>query len=512
MLILGDFNANISEPTLTSFCTLFKLKNLVKEPTCYKNPNNPSCIDLFLTDCARSFHNTCVFETSLSGFHKLVVTLLRSKVESLPPKIISYRTYKQFKEGTFEDLYLSYLNELEVSDLSVDLFKMTFLNALNSFAPVKKKYLRANHSKFVNKELSKAVMLRTKLRNKFLKEKTTETRSGYNKQRNICVSILRKAKRSYFENLDIKNLSDNRKFWGTVKPLFSNKVRSNDYITLNENDLLIRNEYKLANIFNTFFVNIVPNLGIEIDQQYLSNVSNISDPVEKAIISIINKMVSSVENEASFSFTCVTVDDISKEIKRLDIKKATQESDIPTKVIKQFPNLFLDFLHKNINSCLTEGTFPNDFKKAVVHPIHKKECKTEKSNYRPISILPNPSKIYERLLYDQMYSYFDKFFVKYQCGFRKGYIAQHCLLVMIEKMKEARDKYKVCAAVLSDLSKAFDCLKHDLLIAKLHGFGFDYKSLRVMYAYLNIGFKSQKLVLITVKFLTLFLVFLKAQC
>ena len=198
------------------------------------------------------------------------------------------------------------------------------------------------NSKFANKDLSKAMMLRTKLCNKFLKQKTTETRSAYNKQRNICVSILRKAKRSYFENLVIKSLSDNRTFWGTVKPLFSNKVRSNDYIILNENDLLIRNEYKIANIFNTFFVNTVPNLGIEIDQQYLSNVSNISDPVEKAIkkyqkhpsISITNKMVSSVENEVSFSFTCATIDDISKEIKRLDVKKATQESDIPTKVAK----------------------------------------------------------------------------------------------------------------------------------------------------------------------------------
>ena len=345
-----------------------------------------------------------------------------------------------------------------MSELSVDVFKMTFLNAVNSFAPAKEKY----HSKFVNKELSKAMMLRTTLRNKFLKQKTT-ARSTYNKQRNICVSILRKAERSYFENLDIKNLSDNRKFWGTVKPLYSNKVRSNDYITLNENDLLIRNEYKIANIFNTFFVNIVPNLGIEIDQQYLSNVSNISDPVEKAIkkyqkhpsISIINKMVSSVENEASFSFTCVTVDDILKEIKRLDIKKATQGSDTPTKVIKQFPNLFIEFLYKNINSCLTEGTFPNGFKKAVVHPIHEKECKTEKSNYRPISILPNLSKIYVRLLYDQMYTYFDNFFAKHQCGFRKDYNAQHCLLVMIEKMKEARDKNKVCTAVLTDLSKGF---------------------------------------------------------
>ena len=162
LLILGDFNANISEPTLKSFCTLFKFKNLVKEPTCYKNRNNSSCIDLFLTNCARSFHNTCVFETGLSDFHKLVMTLLRSRFESLPPKSTSYRTYKQFNEGKFKDLFLNYLNELEMSNLSVGIFKMTFLNTLNSFAPAKKKYLCANHSKFVNKELRKTMMLRTK--------------------------------------------------------------------------------------------------------------------------------------------------------------------------------------------------------------------------------------------------------------------------------------------------------------------------------------------------------------
>ena len=84
-----------------------------------------------------------------------------------------------------------------------------------------------------------------------------------------------------------------------------------------------------------------------------------------------------------------------------------------------------------------------------------------------------------------MYTYFSNFFPQYQCGFRKGYSAQHCLLAMTEKMKEARDSNKVCAAVLTDLSKAFDCLLHDLLIAKLHAFGFDLKSLKVIHAYLN---------------------------
>ena len=84
-----------------------------------------------------------------------------------------------------------------------------------------------------------------------------------------------------------------------------------------------------------------------------------------------------------------------------------------------------------------------------------------------------------------MYTYFSKFFPQYQCGFCKGYSAQHCLLAMTKNMKEARDSNKVCAAVLAELSKAFDCLLHDLLIAKLHAFGFDLKSLKVIHAYLN---------------------------
>ena len=67
----------------------------------------------------------------------------------------------------------------------------------------------------------------------------------------------------------------------------------------------------------------------------------------------------------------------------------------------------------------------------------------------------------------------------------KGYSAQHCLLAMTEKMKDARDSNKVCAVVLTDLSKAFDCLLHDLLIAKLHAFSFDLQSLKVIHAYLN---------------------------
>ena len=88
ILIAGDFNAQVSDIKLDTFCSIWNLKSLGKEPTCFKNPNNPSCIDLFLTNTIRSFQETQVFETGLSDFHKLVVTVLKSTFPKLPPKII----------------------------------------------------------------------------------------------------------------------------------------------------------------------------------------------------------------------------------------------------------------------------------------------------------------------------------------------------------------------------------------------------------------------------------------
>ena len=76
-LCIGDFNSETSETALRNFCDLYKLKNLVREPTCFKNPDNPSCIDLFLTNCSRSFQDTQVIETGLSDFHKMNLTVLK---------------------------------------------------------------------------------------------------------------------------------------------------------------------------------------------------------------------------------------------------------------------------------------------------------------------------------------------------------------------------------------------------------------------------------------------------
>ena len=124
-------------------------------------------------------------------------------------------------------------------------------------------------------------------------------------------------------------------------------------------------------------------------------------------------------------------------------------------------------------------------KEADIVPVHKKKSKFSKENYRPISILPNISKVYERCLYDQISNFFEDVFSKYQCGFRKGYSAQHCLLVMIEKWEKIVDCGGVFGALIAELSEAFDCIPYDLIIAKLEAYGFQTDALNLVYDYLS---------------------------
>ena len=101
LILLGHFNVEPEEVNMLDFLNIYNLKNLVKQKTCYKNPENPSCIDLILTNSHRSFQNTNVFETGLSDFHKMTVSVLKSHFPKQKPNIVSYRSYKRFRNNSF---------------------------------------------------------------------------------------------------------------------------------------------------------------------------------------------------------------------------------------------------------------------------------------------------------------------------------------------------------------------------------------------------------------------------
>ena len=173
VVFLGDFNAGNKETTMKSFCESYNLTKLIKQPTCFKKPGKPSCIDLVLTNRPKSFQATSVTETGLSDFHRMTVSVLKMHFRKLPPRIISYRDFSNYHNANFINTLTEILFEGENTESFVkdpDWFCNVCTEVLNQYAPCKKKYVRGNNKRFMSKTLSKAITQRTKLRNKFLKD------------------------------------------------------------------------------------------------------------------------------------------------------------------------------------------------------------------------------------------------------------------------------------------------------------------------------------------------------
>ena len=160
-------------------------------------------------------------------------------------------------------------------------------------------------------------------------------------------------------------------------------------------------------------------------------------PKHPSILAIKRK---NVKSDNRFYFSHVTLEEVLIEIKKVDVLKAAKETDIPRKIAKENTDIFVNFIF------------------AKITPAFKKASKCFVENYRRVRILPDVSKIYEHLLFKEMNDYFEDLASKYQRGLRQWLSAQYCLITTLQKRKKFVDKGKTFAALLADLSKAFDCL------------------------------------------------------
>ena len=249
----------------------------------------------------------------------------------------------------------------------------------------------------MNKDISKAIMDRTRLRHKFLSSRSIEDRKAYNKQRNYCVSLIRKVKKGYFNNLDYKKIIDNKSFWKYVKPLFTGKNARSNKITLVEDNSILENNDKIAEAFNNFFTSAVSNLNIPPFVDLAVEIDHIEDPILRIIEQHKNHPSVVAINEKNlnkqFSFEYIRNSDIKKEILNLGVSKASQDSDIPTKIIKVNADIYAEVLYNVFNSSLEVGEFPSGMKLKNMTTVRKKCSRYDEGNYRPVSILPNLSKM-----------------------------------------------------------------------------------------------------------------------
>ena len=493
-LLAGDFNTEERVETLEDFLFEHNARNLVKGSTCFKSLDNPSCIDLFITNSYQSFQNTTIVATGLSDFHKMVATVLKTTFPKAPPKVINYRDYKRFNVHAFRGELKSLLSTAS----NYAKFEELFLKTLDKHAPVKKKVVRANDKPYMTKTLRKAIMVRSSLKNKYMKYKTPDLERAFKKQKNYTNRLLKKEKKRYFSNLDLSNFTDNKKFWNTVKPLLSSGGSGIKKITLVENNEIISDDKEIAETFGNFFVETVSKLDINENNAILNNTKHLCDPdpVKKALNKFndhpsILEIRKNVKNELKFSFTPVTEADMIKEIETLDEKKSGTFMNIPTKILKEAKEEAAAPLAQIWNNeVILNLKFPSKLKTADITPLFKKLESVLKENYRPVSLLPVVSKNFERIMQKQMKPFMDIHLSSHLCGYRKGYNSQYALVAMIEKWKKTLDRMEKgscgkIGAIMMDLSKAFDTINYELLIAKLDAYGFHDTALHIILDYLS---------------------------
>ena len=292
-----------------------------------------------------------MFETGLSDFHKPTTTVLKQHFPKPKLKIVNYWDYRNFQNDEFRGELDNKILKHDINSIEYQHSLNIFIEILNKHAPMKIKYLRANQGKFMTKGLHKAIMKRSRLRNKFLRDRTEMSRKEYKKQITFCVL-------------------DNRKFWQNVKPLFSNKVKAKTTSKLIENNETIDNEIKIAKIINEYFVNTVKNLGILIEKESATFTENNFSEVELALnkyknhpsINAITKRMKNLSNFNS-SFNFISHDDVVKELNKLKSKKASQKTDISIKIVKENVDIS-HFLYHNFNNSLSCYTFPTGMKYA----------------------------------------------------------------------------------------------------------------------------------------------------
>ena len=209
--------------------------------------------------------------------------------------------------------------------------------------------LRAIYSPFMTKTLRKAIMLRSQLKNKFIKSRNNEDWSNYKKQRNFCTNPFKKSKQNYFGQLDMKHLNDNRKFWKIIKPFFSDKGMNSNKMMIIEKDKVLSEERSIAKVMNNYFADISKSLNLKDSSE--SNVDNIGSNIRHSLKNVLFEDHVSVKiireknkDNGEFRFQPISTEKLKKIIIGLDCNKSNLNGSIPGTVLKDTCDTLISYL------------------------------------------------------------------------------------------------------------------------------------------------------------------------
>lgn len=483
IIMFGDLNLNLlsKEKSIKEYKTVLKenglrILNKIDKTHCTRmTKTTKTIIDHVCTTLKDNNFHMALVESAMSDHKQIYFEVNRITPER--PKKVTYEAinyenlYKTIKEHTLSSSLLYAQNDFTV-------LEKYLLDAIAKNKTIKTKILNRPRQDWINNKLITSINKRNILWHK-LKHSSPEDKEiedEFLQQKNLVYKEIQSTKNQYYYKAFKDCEKSSLKMWQLINNLASNKTKQNSTLVKLETPAGQINDAKeICECFNLFFSNIGAQLASKIQKSYHNNQA-------------LQVPVSRIESGANLThFEPTNIAEVLKIIENLDVNTSAGIDGMTTKMIKCIKDQIAENLTLCINRCLTEGNFPQSLKVAKVSPIHKSGSKSDPGNYRPISVLPILSKVFEKIIHNRLSAFLKskKFLYEKQYGFRPKSNTVTAATDLVTKIKSSIDSKKITLGVFVDLKKAFDTVSHAILLLKLYHLGISGSAFKVLESYLS---------------------------
>ena len=472
--ILGDFNTdmltkNALSSKINELCSSLSSTQLIEEPT-RVTENSSTLIDLILANSS-CVSKAGVFHLGISD-HSLIYVIRKFQRPKSEPKYIKVRSFKNFEEGLFlaelRNSDWSYFLNFDDLDEACTKFNETVNRVAKKHAPFVSLRIKGRAEAWVTPEFLLAIKERDFWKKKSVKSKSITDWAVFKEKRNQVNNMKCRLKQEFYNESLSRDKTNPKKLWKSLKNLVPDDKTSTTTVKRVVHDGTEETHpKKIANVFNKFFVTV----GSSLASKFTSDTTSINPPV----------------NISEFAFAPISQTNVEKLVMELKNDKATGPDGVGSRLLKAGSPVLSHILSIIFSKSLEKGYVPRCWKTKRVSPIFKTGSKIDPSNYRPISILPIPMKVFEKIIHKQVADFIfqHNFLNDRQSGFRKMYSTTSAVLDVSDFILKQLDENNFVGAVLIDFKKAFDTVDHSILLKKLWCLGFRDVSFEWFESYLS---------------------------
>ena len=464
--ILGDFNLDVSRcdsrTEVQSFLDIMHSSSfipLIDKPTRITD-TSATIIDLIFTNDLNT-PKSRILVTDISDHYPVFCYSDRiSSENSCRIGTLKYRQINDNSKIAFKEFIDGLGWESVYSELDAQIAYSNFMQELSMayeahFPILERRSTKSDLNPWLTSGIKKSIKNKNKLYIRYRNRPNIYNKIQYLRYKYSLAKIISTAKKSFYQTKISENYSNAKKTWEVLNDILSRKKTPGiDLKIANINGEMCSDQNKIVNALNKYFVDV----GTSLDQLIPQCPKNPLDYL-------------SGNHTNSLFLNPVTETEVLNCMQKLK-KSSAGHDEIKPEIIKLIPSVAYPLTHI-INLCFQQSIFPTELKRANVTPIHKGGDSSVFSNYRPISVLPVFSKIFERLLHQRLMSFFtsNNIISDSQFGFRKGYSTELALARTIDEISTHLDNGNIVIGMFLDLKKAFDTVNHSILLNKLYHYG-----------------------------------------